>query len=85
MQNTTPKRILLAVPGELRRAAIRAALSDSGFAIAAEGDSIRQALDVANRGTDSDLLLFEHDADGMASGFTINAGRVTNIRFERHD
>ncbi len=63
MQNTTPKRILLAVPGELRRAAIRAALRDSGFAIAAEGDSIRQALDVANRGTDSDLLLFEHDAD----------------------
>ena len=28
-------------------------------------------------------LTFEHDADGMASGFTINAGRVTNIRFER--
>ncbi len=28
-------------------------------------------------------LTFEHDADGMASGFTINAGRVTNIRFHR--
>ncbi len=28
-------------------------------------------------------LAFEHDADGTASGFTINAGRVTNIRFHR--
>jgi len=28
-------------------------------------------------------LTFEHDADGTASGFTINAGRVTNIRFHR--
>ena len=26
---------------------------------------------------------FEYDAGGMASDFTINAGRVTNIRFER--
>lgn len=28
-------------------------------------------------------LTFAHDTDGMASGFTINAGRVTDIRFER--
>ncbi len=28
-------------------------------------------------------LTFEHDAAEMASAFTINAGRVTNIRFER--
>ena len=28
-------------------------------------------------------LTFEHDAAEMASAFTVNAGRVTNIRFKR--
>ncbi len=57
----TSKRILLAVPGQLRRAAIRAALCDSGFAVAAEGNSVQQALDAVGGRAEQDLLLFEHD------------------------
>ena len=56
------KQLLLAIPGELRRAAIRAALGDSGFAVTAEGNGVEQVLEAVAGRTESDLLIFEHDS-----------------------
>lgn len=67
---------------------------DVTYELTAEGDQLRLRLrntpprllrkfDNGEARAGSWRLTFEHDADGMVSGFTINAGRVTNIRFHR--